>query len=117
MLSIPEFSSEIRGGNAKITTGWNDTENRTANPYAVKDLSSGKQLAVNNYTDYDDLLSDVDVDLDNLNIDNVKSYVKSCSSFFGVLKTALTCFPAFIWVLICFGITALVVIGIVKAIL
>lgn len=60
---------------------------------------------------------DVDFDLDNLNIDNVKSYVKSCSSFFKVLKTALTSFPAFIWVLICFGITALIVIGIVKAIL
>lgn len=60
---------------------------------------------------------DVDVDLDNLSIENVKSYVKSCSSFFKVLKTALTSFPAFIWVLICFGITALIVIGIVKAIL
>lgn len=115
--SIPEFSSEVRGGNAKLTTGWKDTDNRSSNPHAVKDLSTGKQLAVNDYTNYDDMLSDVDVDLDNLNIDNVKSYVKSCSSFFKVLKTALTSFPAFIWVLICFGITALIVIGIVKAIL
>ncbi len=119
VIDIPAFTGVVKGGKGVINGSHDDVIKHLKN-YEMKTPTSSNGPTKINKNHVDDPLSDspdVNLDLDNLSIDNVKSYVKSCSSFFKVLKTALTSFPAFIWVLICFGITALIVIGIVKAIL
>lgn len=115
--SIPEFTTEIKGGNSKITSGWHDTVKQSTNPYYREDTRNGEIKAVNNYSEYNGNLPDVDVNIDNLSVDNIKSYVSYSQDFFKVIKSVLCVFPSWVWVLICFGLTGLIVIAIVKALL
>lgn len=115
--SIPKFTTEIKGGNSKITSGWNDTVKQSTNPYYREDTRNGEIKAVNNYSEYNGNLPDVDVNIDNLSVDNIKSYVSYSQDFFKVIKSVLCVFPSWVWVLICFGLTGLIVIAIVKALL
>ncbi len=118
-LSMPAFTTTVRGGNSVVNTSSNDRYKLDRNYESISDID-GKNTKINkDYIDPAILAnqlnrSDVNVDIDNLSIDNVKEYVTTCQSFFTLLKNVLTSFPAFIWVIICFGLTALIVIGIIR---
>lgn len=113
VLSIPEFSATVRGGNSKITSGWSDTQKQASNPYYKQNLMTGQIEGIENYKEFKGNLSDVDVNLDDVGIDDVKSYISYSQSFFGLLKSVFQCFPA-LWIIIVFGLTAIVVIAIVR---
>ena len=113
VLSIPEFSSTVRGGNSKITSGWSDTQKQASNPYYKQNLMTGQIEGIENYKEFKGNLSDVNVNLDDVGIDDVKSYISYSQSFFGLLKSVFQCFPA-LWIIIVFGLTAIVVIAIVR---
>lgn len=122
VLNIPDFTTVKKGGNSVVNTSGNDAYYQQAN-YETQSNLNGTDTKINrDYVDPTILANlnnrlNVDVDLDNFSIDDVKDYITSCQSFFALIKEALLSFPAFIWALICFGLTGLIVIGIVKALL
>lgn len=113
VLTIPEFSNIVRGGNSKITSGWEDTQAQASNPYYKQNLMTGQIEGIENYQEFKGKLSDVDVDLDNVGIDDIKGYITYSQSFFSLLKSVFQCFPA-LWIIIVFGLTAIIVIAIVR---
>lgn len=115
--TIPSFSNEIKGGNSAYSTGWNDTENQVDNPYYKKNLQTGEIEAVSNWSEYNGSVSDVDVNIDNVGVGDVKNLISYSQDFFTLIKSVMLSFPTWIWVLICFGLTGLIVIAIVKALL
>lgn len=121
-LSMPAFTTTVRGGNSILNTSGNDRYKLYGNYETVSNID-GQDTKINkNYTDPSILAntfnrSDVNVDIDSFSVDDVKSYITSCQSFFILIKEALLSFPAFIWALICFGLTGLIVIAVVKALL
>lgn len=121
-LSMPDFTTTVRGGNSILNTSGNDRYQLLKNYESVSDINGLDTKINKDFTDPAILAntfnrSDVSVDIDSFSVDDVKSYITSCQSFFILIKEALLSFPAFIWALICFGLTGLIVIGIVKAIL
>lgn len=113
VLTIPTFSSNVRGGNAKITSGWEDTQKQASNPYYKQNLMTGNVEPVNNYQEFKIDLDDVDVDLDNVGVDSVKEYINYSQNFFKLIKMSFQTFPS-LWVLVVFGLTAIIVIAIVR---
>lgn len=113
VLTIPAFSSNVRGGNAKITSGWEDTQKQASNPYYKQNLMTGNVEPVNNYQEFKIGLDDVDVDLDNVGVDSVKEYINYSQNFFKLIKMSFQTFPS-LWVLVVFGLTAIIVIAIVR---
>lgn len=121
-LSMPAFTTTVRGGNSVLNTSGNDRYKLYNNFETVSDINGLDTKINKNYTDPAILAntfnrSDVSVDIDSFSVDDVKSYITSCQSFFILIKEALLSFPAFIWALICFGLTGLIVIAVVKALL
>lgn len=121
-LSMPAFTTTVRGGNSVLNTSGNDRYLLNKNYETVSDINGLDTKINKNYTDPAILAntfnrSDVSVDIDSFSVDDVKSYITSCQSFFILIKEALLSFPAFIWALICFGLTGLIVIAVVKALL
>lgn len=121
-LSMPAFTTTVRGGNSVLNTSGNDRYQLYNNYETVSDINGLDTKINKNYTDPAILAntfnrSDVSVDIDSFSVDDVKSYITSCQSFFILIKEALLSFPAFIWALICFGLTGLIVIAVVKALL
>ncbi|MDY4579742.1 MAG: hypothetical protein SO471_17720 [Anaerobutyricum hallii] len=121
-LSMPAFTTTVRGGNSVLNTSGNDRHKLYNNFETVSDINGLDTKINKNYTDPAILAnsfnrSDVSVDIDSFSVDDVKSYITSCQSFFILIKEALLSFPAFIWALICFGLTGLIVIAVVKALL
>lgn len=119
VLDMPDFTLSVKGGNSIANGGFSDAETLKNNFETSTDLSDGRIHANSNHIENPLLLngSDVNVDFDNVTIDNVKSYISYSQDFFSLIKSVLTAFPAFVWVLICFGLTGLIVIAIVKALL
>ena len=115
-IEMPEFTLNVKGGGSVGNAGFDDAQTLKNNFETSTNLSDGRVNANSNYTQTPLLLNgiDVSVNLDNVSISDVKSYISTCGDFFSLLKNVLMTFPAFIWVLICFGLTALVVIGIVR---
>lgn len=60
---------------------------------------------------------DFGLDISDVGVDDVKELITYSKEYFGLIKSAMLCFPSFIWALIYFGLTALIVIAIVKALL
>lgn len=115
-LEMPEFTLNVKGGGSVANAGFEDAQTLKNNFETSTDLSDGRIHTNSNYIENPLLLNgaDVNVNLDNVTIDNVKSYISQCSDFFSILKSVLISFPSWIWVLICFGLTALIVIGILR---
>lgn len=121
-LSMPSFTTTVRGGNSVLNTSGNDRYLLRKNYETVSDINGLDTKINKDFTDPSILAntfnrSDVSVDIDSFSVDDVKSYITSCQSFFILIKEALLSFPAFIWALICFGLTGLIVIAVVKALL
>lgn len=113
VVTIPNFSNEIKGGNSKTSGGWSDTINQANNPYYKQNLKTGEIKSVSNWSEYSGGLGDVDVNLDNVSIGDVKNYVTYSQDFFGLLKSVFQTFSG-LWMLIVFGLTAMIVIGIIR---
>lgn len=114
--TMPTFSNTVTGGKSAITSGWNDTQAQSSNPYYIQNLITNEIVPVGDYMEYAGNMPsvDVDLDLDNLGIDDVKQYLTYSQGFFDILKIGLGVFPPFVWVIICFGLTAVIVVGIIK---
>lgn len=111
--SIPRFTTTVRGGNSKITSGWKDTVSQSTNPYYREDTRTGDIIPVGNYQEFNGNLPDVDIDIDNLSVDNIKDYVKYSQNFFTLIRLVFSFVPS-LWLLIVFGLTAIIVIAIVR---
>ncbi len=111
-VTIPEFTDTVIGGSGTLSNGYlNDIDEFSKYNYK-KDLTTGVEefgSSVSGGTQ--------EIDIENVQKGDVISYLKYCVSFFVLLKAAFMCFPAYIWVMLYFGLTAVVVIGIVKAVL
>ncbi|MCM1228208.1 MAG: hypothetical protein NC320_12470 [Clostridium sp.] len=117
VLDIPDFTTTVRGGNSVGNGGFSDAEKLKDNFETSMDLSDGKISINSNYSDNPLLLNDVNIDISNVSLEDVKGYITYSTNFFNLIKSVLAVFPVWIWVLICFGLTALIVIAIVKALL
>lgn len=121
-LTMPEFTTTVRGGNCLLNSSANDRYQQKKNFESFSDFD-GTNVSVNkNYTDPSVLAktfnrSDVNVDIDNISTADVNDYISYSQDFFNLLKSVFATFPAYIWALICFGLTGLIVIAIVKALL
>lgn len=113
VTSIPNFSSTIKGGNSKITTGWNDTEAQASNPYSVYNLMDGVDEPVSNWSEYKLSNDKVDVSLDDVSISDIPEYIDYSQSFFGYLKAVFDQFPA-LWTLIVFGLVGIIAIAFIR---
>ena len=111
--SIPNFTTTVKGGNSKITSGWKDTVSQSTNPYYREDTRTGEIIPVGNYQEFNGNLPDVDIDIDNLSVDNVKDYIRYSQNFFTLVKSVFTFAPG-LWLLIVFGLTAIIIIAIVR---
>ena len=58
-------------------------------------------------------LNDVDIDFNNIGVDDVKGYIDYSQNFFKLIKMSFQTFPA-IWTLVVFGLTAIIVIAIIR---
>lgn len=113
--TIPEFTTEVSGGNSKITSGWSDTQAQANNPYYRNDNATGNIIPVDNYSEFKgNSLNGFDYDINNASVDDVMGYLDYSKNFFSLIGATLNTFPTFIWGLIAFGLSAFVVIAIVK---
>ncbi|MBQ7047049.1 MAG: hypothetical protein IJN85_04855, partial [Oscillospiraceae bacterium] len=113
--TIPEFTTEVSGGNSKITSGWSDTQAQAKNPYYRNDNATGNIIPVDNYSEFKgNSLNGFDYDINNASVDDVMGYLDYSKNFFSLIGATLNTFPTFIWGLIAFGLSAFVVIAIVK---
>lgn len=112
-LTMPDFSSKIKGGNSKITSNWNDTQQQANNPYYRYDTETGEIKPVSDWSEFNGNLSDFDINIDSISFNNVKEYITFPKQFINLLKTFFTEFPS-LWALIIFGLSACVTIAIVR---
>lgn len=121
-LSMPAFTTTVRSGNSVVNTSGTDRYKQYENFETVSDINGLDTKVNKDYVDPSILAnlnnkSDVNVDFDNVGLDDVKNYISYSQDFFNLIKSVLGTFPAFVWVLICFGLTGLIVIAIIKALL
>lgn len=121
-LSMPAFTTTVRSGNSVLNTSGTDRYKQYENYETVSDINGLDTKVNKDYVDPSILAnlnnkSDVNVDFDNVGLDDVKNYISYSQDFFNLIKSVLGTFPAFVWVLICFGLTGLIVIAIIKALL
>lgn len=119
VLTIPAFTTTVRNGNSVPNGGATDSYRQRQNYETQSDINGMDTKINKNYVDPSILAnslnaSNVDVDFENVGLDDVKGYISTCKDFFSLIKSVLLSFPAFIWVLICFGLTAIIVISIVR---
>lgn len=120
VLTIPAYTAVKKGGNGTVNSGSTEVYYQRKNYQTESDIDGLNTKINEDYVNPSRIsntynASSVSVDLDNLSIEDLKSYVSYCQSFFSLISQALYSFPTFIWALICFGLTALIVIGIIKA--
>lgn len=116
VYSVPTFSSTVVGGNSAITSGWNDTISQADNPYYRYNTSTDSMIPVSDYSAFmpgHALGGVTDIDFDNIGINDVKNYIKYSQGYFELLRSVFQVFPA-VWVLIVFGLGAIIVIAIIK---
>lgn len=121
-LSMPAFTTTVRSGNSVVNTSGTDRYKQYENYETVSDINGLDTKVNKDFVDPSILAnlnnkSDVNVDFDNVGLDDVKNYISYSQDFFNLIKSVLGTFPAFVWVLICFGLTGLIVIAIIKALL
>ena len=121
-LSMPDFTTTVRSGKSVVNTSGTDRYKQYENYESVSDINGLDTKVNKDYVDPSILAnlnnkSNVNVDFDNVGIDDVKTYISYSQDFFNLIKSVLGTFPAFVWVLICFGLTGLIVIAIIKALL
>lgn len=108
LVSIPDYSSVSVGGNGIVSNGYkNDLSEFHEKDYSYN-LDTGKEV-FNSTGSFSN-----DFNMNDVSVDNVKNYISYCTDFFSLIKGTLSTFPEFIWVLIFFGLSAFVVIAIVK---
>lgn len=108
LVSIPDYSSVSVGGNGIVSNGYKNDLSEFHDRDYTYNLDTGKESFISSGAFSNDF------DMDNVSVDNVKSYITYCTDFFSLIKGTLSTFPNFIWVLIFFGLSAFVVVAIVK---
>lgn len=116
VLTIPTFTTTVRNGNSIPNGGSNDAYKQRQN-YETQSNINGMNTKINkNYVDPTILansLNDVDIDFNNIGVDDVKGYIDYSQDFFKLIKMSFQTFPA-IWTLVVFGLTAIIVIAIIR---
>lgn len=116
VLTIPTFTTTVRNGNSIPNGGSNDAYKQRQN-YETQSNINGMNTKINkNYVDPTILansLNDVDIDFNNIGVDDVKGYIDYSQNFFKLIKMSFQTFPA-IWTLVVFGLTAIIVIAIIR---
>lgn len=116
VLTIPAFTTTVRNGNSVPNGGATDSYRQRQNYETQSDINGMDTKINKNYVDPTILansLNDVDINLDNIGVDDVKGYISYSQNFFKLIKMSFQTFPA-IWTLVVFGLTAIIVIAILR---
>lgn len=111
-IKLPAYTNKIpEDSNSNSSSGFTNDKNNVYDPLYKNNIETGEEIFLKGANASN--LESFDISIDSISVENVKEYISFPKQFINLIKDFFTSFPQ-LWALIIFGLSAIIVIAIVR---